>query len=840
MLHEFWRNELTEDAEDIDERRMLQLYEQRQTVRQRTQSSSNRTQRRRYLNRDREVGDAHLFNDYFFDDLVYPDDIFRRRFLMQKELFLRIVDAVKNHSKYFQWKADATGKKGLSPLQKCTVAIRQLAYGVPADQYDEYLRIAETTIIQCLFNFCRCVIEVFRAQYLRRPNAADIQHLLEMHEQRHSFPDMLGSLDWSRNDINVLNESPLFNDVLQGNAPEPSRCSNQTAVTVNGFNSWKKVRNGKARAFLSHIGKDNVSSPHRNAEKECEDLMNQPQHISRRFDNFNDEQIATNRLRLKARIHVVLLLAFQGIPFKGHDEKSSSSNRGNFLEFLDVLSMYNDELSKAIAKAPKNAKYTSHDIQKQILHVLSMRVKNVIHEEIGVAKYYIIVDEARDESKREQVSIVLRFVDTNGFIQEHFFGLIHVSDTAALTLKDAIYSSLAHYNLDVQNIRGQGYDGSSNMRGEFNGLQVLIIKDCRSAYYVHCFAHRLQLALVATLKNVTPIHQFFDRLTFIVNIVGSSCKHNDELKNAHADDIAHLIAINELETGLIKMFSASCMVLLKVMDDGLPSQRADATSIYDEMTSFDFVFILHLMKEIMGITDILCQTLQSKSQDIINAMKLVLSTKNLLQQMRDNRRGRARARQDNFTIEHHYQVDLFYASIDSQLQEINGRFSDDAMELLILSNALNPQNAVESFKVEDICKLVEKFYAEDFTRDEKEQLEMQLKHYEYNIVKGPNYNNLATISELCQWLVKTNKSVTYNLSFRVIVLVLTLPVSTATTEQSFSAMNIVKTRLRSKMEDGFLSDALMIYIEREIARNVIIEAIIEDFENLKERRIPFS
>ncbi|XP_073279571.1 uncharacterized protein [Primulina huaijiensis] len=162
------------------------------------------------------------------------------------------------------------------------------------------------------------------------------------------------------------------------------------------------------------------------------------------------------------------------------------------------------------------------------------------------------------------------------------------------------------------------------------------------------------------------------------------------------------------------------------------------------------------------------------------------------------------------------------------------------MELLILNNALNPKNAVEYFRIADICKLVENFYAQDFTRDEKEQLEIQLKHYEYNIVKGSDYRSLSTISELCQWLIKTNKSMTYNLIFRVIVLVLTLPVSTATTERSFSAMNIVKTRLRSKMEDDFLSYALMIYIEKEIARNVSIEDIIEDFENLKERRIPFS
>ncbi|XP_073059694.1 uncharacterized protein [Primulina eburnea] len=417
---------------------------------------------------------------------------------------------------------------------------------------------------------------------------------------------------------------------------KPSGCPKQTTFTVDGFDNWKKVRSGKTCSFQCHIGKDNVSSPHRIAEKACDDLMNQP------------------RFRL---------LALQGVPFRGHDESSNSSNRGNFLEFLDIVALYNDELSCAIEKAPKNAKYTCHDIQKQILHMFSIRMKNIIREEIAGSKYCIVVDEARDESKREQLSIVLRFVDRDGCIQERFFGLVHVSDTTALTLKNAIYSSLAHYNLDVQNIRGQGYDGASNMRGEFNGLQASILKDCKSAYYVHCFAHRLQLALVGAAKNVTLIHQFFNKLTFIVNIVGASCKRNDELKEAHTDDIAHLISINELETGrglnqlctiqraadtrwsshfrsvssLIKMFSASCTVLLKVMEDGLPSQRADATSVYDEITSFDFVFILHLMREIMEITDVLCQTLQRKSQDILNAMELVSSTKKLLQELRDDK-----------------------------------------------------------------------------------------------------------------------------------------------------------------------------------------------------------
>ena len=91
----------------------------------------------------------------------------------------------------------------------------------------------------------------------------------------------------------------------------------------------------------------------------------------------------------------------------------------------------------------------------------------------------------------------------------------------ALTLKKEIYSLLSRYNLDIQNILGQGYDGASNMRGESNGLQALISFDCPYAYYIHCFAHRLQLALVAASKTVIPVGKFFDRLAFIINIVGA-------------------------------------------------------------------------------------------------------------------------------------------------------------------------------------------------------------------------------------------------------------------------------------------------------------------------------
>ncbi|KAH9697194.1 TTF-type domain-containing protein [Citrus sinensis] len=581
------------------------------------------------------------------------------------------------------------------------------------------------------------------------------------------------------------------------------------------------VKDGINCAFLNHVGKD-PNSTHKKAEKSCEDLMRQSQHLPQVFNCYSSQEIENNRLRLKTTVEAIRYLAFQGCSFSGHDESKKPLNRGNFLQLLKAFASNNEKIAEVIFdKAPKYASYISPNIQKEILHVFSMKVKKAIREEIEDAKC---------------------------FVREPFFGLVHVSNTSVVTLKDGIYSLLSHNNLNIQNIQGQGYDGASNMRGEWNCLQALILKDCPYAYYIHCLAHRLQLALVAVSYEIVPIHHFFTKLTSVVNIVGASCKRNEELKRAQAADIEYMISIDELESGshfrpvsnLIKMFSATCSVLLNIIEDGTNAfQRGDADAAYEAMTSFEFVFILHLMKEIMAITDILCQALQSKSQDILHAMHLVSSTKALMQKFRDN--GwitllnqvksfcRARRQEDNFTVAEHYRVNLFYAVIDCQLQELSSRFNEHAVQLLILSSALDPRECRESFRISDVY----------FTDVDKMNLKIQLEHYEYNVVQHLEFKSLSTIFDLSQWLVSTRKATIFPLVYRIIVLVLTLSVSTATTERSFSAMRIVKTRLRNKMEDEFLTDSLIMYIEWEIAEKLSIESIVNEFRDMKERRIPF-
>jgi hypothetical protein len=202
------------------------------------------------------------------------------------------------------------------------------------------------------------------------------------------------------------------------------------------------------------------------------------------------------------------------------------------------------------------------------------------------------------------------------------------------------------------------------------------------------------------------------------------------------------------------------------------------------------------------------------------------------------RGGRARHYQDEILIGHYYRVDIFYAAIDSQVLELNVRFNEHSMELITLSLTLDPKEH-QSFEIEKVCQLVDKFYSQDFTDQEKIHLKMQLRHYEYNVVGSLEFKSLSSISDLCAWMVKTRKSTIYHLVLRVIVLVLTLPVSTATAERSFSAMKIIKTRLRNKMEDDFLSNTSLIYIEREISLKFDLEAILDDFRDLTERRVPF-
>ncbi|XP_048605410.1 uncharacterized protein LOC106432434 [Brassica napus] len=173
------------------------------------------------------------------------------------------------------------------------------------------------------------------------------------------------------------------------------------------------------------------------AAQMCEDLMNQNQSIVHALFKQDDKVKSEYRIRLNASINASRFLLRQRLPFRGHTEKEEAVNKDNFLELVKYTGEQND------------------DIQE---------VRQAILEEIGHGVFGLLVDESADVSHKEQMGVVLRFVDKRGAIKERFIGVVHVKETSSLALKSAIDDLFARYGMSIKNVRGQGYDGASNMR----------------------------------------------------------------------------------------------------------------------------------------------------------------------------------------------------------------------------------------------------------------------------------------------------------------------------------------------------------------------------------------
>ncbi|MCI08432.1 52 kDa repressor of the inhibitor of the protein kinase-like, partial [Trifolium medium] len=170
-----------------------------------------------------------------------------------------------------------------------------------------------------------------------------------------------------------------------------------------------------------------------------------------------EENLASNsepekcRARLIASISTVLCLTCEEFAFYGYGE-----NREEIFQNL-FDSLVNDEFD-GLENDSYLSKCTSSQFRKDVLQVVSMKVKNHIREEIGDSKFCIVVDGVCDQPGKEQMALILRFVDKKGFIQERLFDIVHVEENKfeSLALKEEVCAILSRHNLDVSNIRGQG------------------------------------------------------------------------------------------------------------------------------------------------------------------------------------------------------------------------------------------------------------------------------------------------------------------------------------------------------------------------------------------------
>ncbi|XP_023748457.1 uncharacterized protein LOC111896709 [Lactuca sativa] len=136
----------------------VQMVEQTYIVVCNNAAASSQRRTRRYICRKHEEANQRLVQDYFAENAIYQGYYFHRRFRMFKGLFERIVEDVTRECNFFQQRYDARGTPGFTPLQKCTAALRQLAYGIPPDALDESFRMSARIARDGLHFFCKTVI----------------------------------------------------------------------------------------------------------------------------------------------------------------------------------------------------------------------------------------------------------------------------------------------------------------------------------------------------------------------------------------------------------------------------------------------------------------------------------------------------------------------------------------------------------------------------------------------------------------------------------------------------------------------------------------------------------
>ena len=198
----------------------------------------------------------------------------------------------------------------------------------------------------------------------------------------------------------------------------------------------------------------------------------------------------------------------------------------NLSQLLRPFREFSAHLSHWLQK--KTNKYTSADMQTELLNVMPLRILRDISAKLQAKAFSIMVDETTDASTQEHVVIVLRWVDQYLEHHEDFVGLHITAATDANSIVAIISEVLVRMNLKLSNCRGQYYDGAAVTKGCRSGVAAQLAQDEPRALFTHCYGHSLNLACQDTIKDITPIKNALDTALELSNLLKYSAKRKSE------------------------------------------------------------------------------------------------------------------------------------------------------------------------------------------------------------------------------------------------------------------------------------------------------------------------
>ena len=652
---------------------------------------------------------------------------------------------------------------------------------------------------------------------------------------------------------------------------------NDLAFVSTGFQNWKRA----LEKFRAH----EKSFTHKSAFQAwyaAQQAQNNPEKNVLSLINLQHKKtVEENRQYLKAIIDTIIFLGKQGISFRGHRENDESLNKGNFLELLTFRSKDNSLISRFFANKEKFVTYTSHNIQNELLDIIAESIRAAILNNIkNAGMFALILDDSLDISKHEQAAVIMRYVDTKFVVNENFLGFFRVVHSDGESLYQLIQTVLSSFELSIQDIVAQCYDGAANMRGEYKGVASRIKIDNKRAIYIHCNAHILNLILVDVAKSVVGARNTFGTITELHNFIDASGKRHAVFEEIQIESGGRLLTLKGLSDTRWACRSEALKAIRKRLSEVIDSLEkiaqedaaagGQAQGLLNAIT-FDFIFHLIVLDEVFNITKVLSKYLQHINISICAARQKVNAVLKSLQELRTDsefnkhwkeaneiskklqlegpklprqrrvpsRLGGGEAQPACRDVKHYFKINSYYPVLDVMIGQIQERFSENDMEIIQHIETILLADNVSTVSLQ-VFEQVSQFYDID-----KDNLKAELrvftnllreKHQQQAI--GQSDENYKVLCERKDVLSDNGTRAVFPVLSKLMQIFWTIPITSCSAERSFSCLRRLKNYLRNTMGQERLSALALINIEKEIA--IDADKVVDDFAKNSSRKLQLS